>query len=355
MFKIGKVEIDHYPLILAPMEDVTDVSFRYICKQYGADLMYTEFIASEALIRNIEKTVKKMHLEDHERPVGIQIYGHDPGHMVEAARMAAEMRPDIIDINCGCPVKKIATRGDGAGLLQDPGLMCEIARRVVDAVPDIPVTVKTRLGWDEDSKIIVPLAERLQDTGIQALAIHGRTRMQFYKGEADWTLIGEVKNNPRIHIPIIGNGDIKTPEQAREAFNRYGVDAVMVGRATFGCPWIFKEMKEYIFRMENTCIKDGAEQQSSSLSSLPSPLSTFSPLTLDDKIDILEEQLRINVERIDEYRGILHTRRHLASSPIFKGIPDFRQTRIAMLRAETVADLTAILEECRVRLKPDKQ
>ena len=176
-----------------------------------------------------------------------------------------------------------------------------------------------------------------------------------YTGEADWTLIGEVKNNPRIHIPIIGNGDIKTPEQAREAFNRYGVDAVMVGRATFGCPWIFKEMKEYIFRMENTCIKDGAEQQSSSLSSLPSPLSTFSPLTLDNKIDILEEQLRINVERIDEYRGILHTRRHLASSPIFKGIPDFRQTRIAMLRAETVADLTAILEECRVRLKPDKQ
>ena len=305
-------------------------------------------------MRSIKSTVSKLTISEDERPVGIQIYGRDLDAMVEAAKIVEEARPDVIDLNFGCPVKKVAGKGAGAGMLRNIPLMLEITREVVKTVK-IPVTVKTRLGWDCNNIIITELAEQLQDCGIQALTIHGRTRSQMYTGEADWTLIGEVKNNPRIHIPIIGNGDIKTPEQAREAFNRYGVDAVMVGRATFGCPWIFKEMKEYIFRMENTCIKDGAEQQSSSLSSLPSPLSTFSPLTLDDKIDILEEQLRINVERIDEYRGILHTRRHLASSPIFKGIPDFRQTRIAMLRAETVADLTAILEECRVRLKPDKQ
>ena len=352
--KIGNIEFGQNPLFLAPMEDVTDIGFRMLCKRFGAAMVYTEFVSAEALVRSIKSTVSKLTISEDERPVGIQIYGRDLDAMVEAAKIVEEARPDVIDLNFGCPVKKVAGKGAGAGMLRNIPLMLEITREVVKAVK-IPVTVKTRLGWDCNNIIITELAEQLQDCGIQALTIHGRTRSQMYIGEADWTLIGEVKNNPRIHIPIIGNGDIKTPEQAREAFNRYGVDAVMVGRATFGCPWIFKEMKEYIFRMENTCIKDGAEQQSSSLSSLPSPLSTFSPLTLDDKIDILEEQLRINVERIDEYRGILHTRRHLASSPIFKGIPDFRQTRIAMLRAETVADLTAILEECRVRLKPDKQ
>ena len=352
--KIGNIEFGQNPLFLAPMEDVTDIGFRMLCKRFGAAMVYTEFVSAEALVRSIKSTVSKLTISEDERPVGIQIYGRDLDAMVEAAKIVEEARPDVIDLNFGCPVKKVAGKGAGAGMLRNIPLMLEITREVVKAVK-IPVTVKTRLGWDCNNIIITDLAEQLQDCGIQALTIHGRTRSQMYTGEADWTLIGEVKNNPRIHIPIIGNGDIKTPEQAREAFNRYGVDAVMVGRATFGCPWIFKEMKEYIFRMENTCIKDGAEQQSSSLSSLPSPLSTFSPLTLDNKIDILEEQLRINVERIDEYRGILHTRRHLASSPIFKGIPDFRQTRIAMLRAETVADLTAILEECRVRLKPDKQ
>ena len=352
--KIGNIEFGQNPLFLAPMEDVTDIGFRMLCKRFGAAMVYTEFVSAEALVRSIKSTVSKLTISEDERPVGIQIYGRGLDARVEAAKIVEEARPDVIDLNFGCPVKKVAGKGAGAGMLRTIPLMLDITREVVKAVK-IPVTVKTRLGWDCNNIIITELAEQLQDCGIQALTIHGRTRSQMYTGEADWTLIGEVKNNPRIHIPIIGNGDIKTPEQAREAFNRYGVDAVMVGRATFGCPWIFKEMKEYIFRMENTCIKDGAEQQSSSLSSLPSPLSTFSPLTLDDKIDILEEQLRINVERIDEYRGILHTRRHLASSPIFKGIPDFRQTRIAMLRAETVADLTAILEECRVRLKPDKQ
>lgn len=344
--KIGNIEFGQNPLFLAPMEDVTDIGFRMLCKRFGAAMVYTEFVSAEALVRSIKSTVSKLTISEDERPVGIQIYGRDLDAMVEAAKIVEAARPDVIDLNFGCPVKKVAGKGAGAGMLRNIPLMLEITREVVKAVK-IPVTVKTRLGWDCNNIIITELAEQLQDCGIQALTIHGRTRSQMYTGEADWTLIGEVKNNPRIHIPIIGNGDIKTPEQAREAFNRYGVDAVMVGRATFGCPWIFKEMKEYIFRMENTCIKDGAEQQSSSLSSLPSPLSTFSPLTLDDKIDILEEQLRINVERIDEYRGILHTRRHLASSPIFKGIPDFRQTRIAMLRANTADELLSILEHVR--------
>lgn len=330
--KIGNIEFGQNPLFLAPMEDVTDIGFRMLCKRFGAAMVYTEFVSAEALVRSIKSTVSKLTISEDERPVGIQIYGRDLDAMVEAAKIVEEARPDVIDLNFGCPVKKVAGKGAGAGMLRNIPLMLEITREVVKSVK-IPVTVKTRLGWDCNNIIITDLAEQLQDCGIQALTIHGRTRSQMYTGEADWTLIGEVKNNPRIHIPIIGNGDIKTPEQAREAFNRYGVDAVMVGRATFGCPWIFKEMREHISPFP-----------------LPSP-----SLTLDDKIDILEEQLRINVERIDEYRGILHTRRHLASSPIFKGIPDFRQTRIAMLRAETVADLTAILEECRVRLKPDKQ
>ena len=325
--KIGNIEFGPHPIFLAPMEDVTDIGFRLLCKRYGASMVYTEFVSAEALVRSIKSTFNKLTISDEERPVGIQIYGRDVDAMVEAAKIVEQAHPDVIDLNFGCPVKKVAGKGAGAGMLQNIPLMLEITEKVVKAV-NTPVTVKTRLGWSADNLIITTLAEQLQDCGIQALTIHGRTRAQMYTGEADWSLIGEVKRNPRIHIPIIGNGDITTPEQAKEAFERYGVDAVMVGRATFGHPWIFKEMRDYL---------DG----------LPADPS----LDLDHKIDILEEQLRINVERIDEYRGILHTRRHLAASPIFKGIPDFRQTRIAMLRAETVEELTTILEDCRVRLK----
>ena len=325
--KIGNIEFGPHPIFLAPMEDVTDIGFRLLCKRYGASMVYTEFVSAEALVRSIKSTVSKLTISDEERPVGIQIYGRDVDAMVEAAKIVEQAGPDVIDINFGCPVKKVAGKGAGAGMLQNIPLMLEITEKVVKAVKT-PVTVKTRLGWSADNLVITTLAEQLQDCGIQALTIHGRTRAQMYTGQADWSLIGEVKRNPRIHIPIIGNGDITTPEQAKEAFERYGVDAVMVGRATFGRPWIFKEMRDYL---------DG--------------LPADPTLDLDHKIDILEEQLRINVERIDEYRGILHTRRHLAASPIFKGIPDFRQTRIAMLRAYTVEELTAILEHCRAMLK----
>lgn len=324
--KIGNIEFGERPLFLAPMEDVTDIGFRQLCKRFGASMVYTEFVSAEALVRSIKSTVSKLDISDSERPVGIQIYGRDTDAMVEAARIVEQARPDVIDLNFGCPVKKVAGKGAGAGMLQNIPLMLDITRQVVRAVRT-PVTVKTRLGWDIGSLIITTLAEQLQDCGIQALTIHGRTRAQMYTGNADWTLIGEVKRNSRIHIPIIGNGDITSPEDAERAFNDYGVDAVMVGRATFGRPWIFKEMRDRL---------DGRPQDLS--------------LTLDRKIDILEEQLRINVERIDEYRGILHTRRHLAATPIFKGIPDFRQTRIAMLRATTTDELTAILEDCRHRL-----
>ena len=325
--KIGNIEFGPHPIFLAPMEDVTDIGFRLLCKRYGASMVYTEFVSAEALVRSIKSTVSKLTISDEERPVGIQIYGRDVDAMVEAAKIVEQAGPDVIDINFGCPVKKVAGKGAGAGMLQNIPLMLEITEKVVKAVKT-PVTVKTRLGWSADNLVITTLAEQLQDCGIQALTIHGRTRAQMYTGQADWSLIGEVKRNPRIHIPIIGNGDITTPEQAKEAFERYGVDAVMVGRATFGRPWIFKEMRDYL---------DG--------------LPADPTLDLDHKIDILEEQLRINVEHIDEYRGILHTRRHLAASPIFKGIPDFRQTRIAMLRAETVEELTGILEHCRAMLK----
>lgn len=303
------------------MEDVTDIGFRMLCKRFGAAMVYTEFVSAEAIIRSIRSTLNKMVLHDEERPVGIQIYGRDTASMVEAAKIVEEAKPDVIDINFGCPVKKVAGKGAGAGMLRNVPLMLEITREVVKAV-HVPVTVKTRLGWDNDNLIITQLAEQLQDCGIQALTIHGRTRSQMYIGQADWSLIGEVKRNPRIHIPIIGNGDIDSPESARRAFDDYGVDAVMIGRATFGRPWIFQDILE------------GRDT-----------------LTPDEKIDVLKEQLRINVERIDEYRGILHTRRHLAASPIFKGIPDFKQTRIAMLRADTVESLNEILEECRHRLK----
>ncbi len=324
--KIGKINLGERPIFLAPMEDVTDIGFRMLCKRFGASMVYTEFVSAEALVRSVKSTQAKLNISDEERPVGIQIYGRDVASMVEAARIVEQAHPDVIDINFGCPVKKVAGKGAGAGMLQNIPLLLEITREVVKAV-NLPVTVKTRLGWNADNLVITTLAEQLQDCGISALTIHGRTRAQMYTGEADWTLIGEVKNNPRIHIPIIGNGDITTGEEARLAFERYGVDAVMVGRASFGCPWIFKEMGEAVH-----------------------PESASPMLSVDDKINLLLEQLHINVERIDEYRGILHTRRHLAASPVFKGIPDFRQTRIAMLRATTVEELTAIINSARERI-----
>lgn len=326
--KIRNIDLGEKPLFLAPMEDVTDIGFRMLCKRFGAAMVYTEFVSAEALVRNIKSTINKLSIADSERPVGIQIYGRDVESMVEAAKIVEQVSPDVIDLNFGCPVKKVASKGAGSGMLRNIPLMLEITKEVVKAVKT-PVTVKTRLGWDSENLIITTLAEQLQDCGIEALTIHGRTRAQMYTGNADWSLIKEVKDNPRIHIPIIGNGDITTAEEAKIAFERYGVDAVMVGRATFGRPWVFKEMNELVQGIDGTS----------------------TALTIDDKIDILKEQLEINVEKIDEYRGILHTRRHLASSPIFKGIPDFKQTRIAMLRANTVDELNSILEDCRVRLK----
>ncbi|EFI71822.1 MULTISPECIES: tRNA dihydrouridine synthase DusB [Segatella] len=324
--EIGNIKFGERPVFLAPMEDVTDIGFRKLCKRYGAAMMYTEFVSADAIIRSIKSTLNKMIIDDDERPVGIQIYGKEVESMVEAAKIVEQFHPDVIDINFGCPVKKVAGKGAGAGLLRNIPLMLDIAKHVVEAV-NVPVTAKTRLGWDQDNLVITDLAEQLQDCGIQALTIHGRTRSQMYTGEADWSLIGEVKKNPRIHIPIIGNGDITTPEECKRAFDDFGVDAVMVGRATFGRPWIFKEIRDYL---------DGKPDDKL--------------LDINKKIDILEEQLKINVERIDEYRGILHTRRHLAASPIFKGIPDFKQTRIAMLRATKTDDLIEILENCRILL-----
>ena len=337
--KIGSLDFGSRPLFLAPMEDVTDIGFRKLCKRFGAAMVYTEFVAADAIIRSIPSTLSKMKVNDDERPVGIQIYGKNVDSMVEAAKIVETFHPDIIDLNFGCPVKKVAGKGAGAGLLRDIPLMLEITRGVVRAV-NTPVTAKTRLGWDKENLVITTLAEQLQDCGVQALTIHGRTTSQMYTGDADWSLIGEVKRNPRIHIPIIGNGDITTPERAKEAFDNYGVDAVMIGRATFGRPWFFKECRDYIDgAVGNDACEKGAD------------MVLAAPLTIDDKIDVLEEQLRINVERIDEYRGILHTRRHLAASPIFKNIPNFRQTRIAMLRANTVQEIVNILEECRLKLK----
>ena len=332
--KIGNITFEDRPLFLAPMEDVTDIGFRKLCKRFGASMVYTEFVSAEALVRSVKSTINKLTIADEERPVGIQIYGRDVPQMVEAAKIVeSEAHPDVIDLNFGCPVKKVAGKGAGAGMLQNIPLLLDITREVVKAV-NTPVTVKTRLGWNQEQLIITELAEQLQDCGIQALTIHGRTRSQMYTGEADWTLIGEVKNNPRITIPIIGNGDITTPEQARQAFERYGVDAVMIGRATFGRPWIFKEIRDYL---------DGKP--------------TDATFDINRKIDILKEQLDINLKHIAEDRGpedprnelraILHTRRHLAASPIFKGIPDFRKTRIALLRAETKEELISILEDIR--------
>ena len=318
--KIAHIDLGKHPILLAPMEDVTDPAFRLMCKKFGADMVYTEFVSSDALIRAVSKTAQKLSISDAERPVAIQIYGKDTETMVEAAKIVEQAQPDILDINFGCPVKRVAGKGAGAGMLQNIPKMLEITRAVVDAVK-IPVTVKTRLGWDANNKVIVELAEQLQDCGIAALTIHGRTRAQMYTGEADWTLIGEVKNNPRMHIPIIGNGDVTTPQRAQECFDRYGVDAIMIGRASFGRPWIFKEVKHYL--------KTGEE--------LP-------PLSFKWKMDVLRREVQDSVNLLDERRGILHVRRHLAASPLFKGIPNFKDTRIAMLRAETLPELNGILD-----------
>ena len=317
--KIGSIDLGERPVFLAPMEDVTDISFRLMCKRFGADMVYTEFVSSDALIRSVNKTQQKLNVSDDERPVAIQIYGKDVASMVEAERICEEARPDILDINFGCPVKKVAGKGAGAGMLRNIPLMLEITREVVKAV-NIPVTVKTRLGWDADNRVIVDLAEQLQDCGIAALSIHGRTRAQMYTGEADWTLIRAVKNNPRMQIPIIGNGDVTSAEICKQRFEDYGVDAVMIGRASIGRPWIFREVKHYLTTGEL----------------LPQePFSWY--------LDILKKQVEQSVERLDERRGILHIRRHLAATPLFKGITDFKQTRIAMLRAETVNELFEIM------------
>ena len=319
--KIGNIDLGDRPVGLAPMEDVTDRSLRLICREQGADMVYTEFVSSEALVRNIPSTLRKLYIDKAERPAAIQIYGREPEPMAEAARMAAEAAPDFIDINFGCPVKKVAGKGAGAGLLKDVPKMLEITRAVVKAV-NLPVTVKTRLGWDCNNKIIVELAEKLQDCGIQALTIHGRTRSQMYTGEADWEEIARVKDNSRLHIPIIGNGDITSPEKAVEAFNKYGVDGILVGRASIGAPWIFSEIQAALHPERNTPQVDFA-----------------------GKFDLLKRQILESVSRIDEYRGILHIRRHLAASPVFKGIPSFRPTRIAMLRASTLEELLNILSQ----------
>lgn len=318
--KIGSINLGERPIFLAPMEDVTDPAFRLMCKKFGVDMVYTEFVSSDALIRLVNKTTQKLSICDEERPVAIQIYGKETEAMVGAARIAAEAGPDILDINFGCPVKKVAGKGAGAGMLQNIPKMLEITRAVVDAV-QIPVTVKTRLGWDADHKVIVDLAEQLQDCGIAALAIHGRTRAQMYTGEADWTLIGEVKNNPRMHIPIIGNGDVTSALGAKECFDRYGVDAIMIGRASIGRPWIFREVKHYL--------ETGSEL----------PRESF-----EWYLNILREQALNSIARLDERRGIIHIRRHLAATPLFKGIPNFRETRIAMLRTESAEELFRIFD-----------
>lgn len=325
--KIGTVDLGERPVMLAPMEDVTDASFRLICKEQGADMTYTEFVSADALIRNIAATTRKLHINDRERPTAIQIYGREVGPMVEAAKIVEAAGPDILDINFGCPVKKVAGKGAGAGMLRDIPKMLEITRAVVKAVA-LPVTVKTRLGWDHNSKIIVDLAEQLQDCGISALTVHGRTRSQMYTGEADWDMIAQVKANPRLHIPVIGNGDICTTERLVEAFQRSNVDGIMVGRASIGCPWIFREMTEYL--RTGKIVKIGNSE----------------------KFALLRRQIRESIENIDEYRGILHIRRHLAASPLFKSIPNFRQVRISMLQADKYDLLDNILNKIEHEILP---
>lgn len=318
--KIGDIDLGPRPVMLAPMEDVTDPSFRLICKEQGASMVYTEFVSSEALVRDIPSTVKKLQINDSERPVAIQIYGRDPDAMVEAAKIVERANPDIIDINFGCPVKRVAGKGAGAGMLKEVPKLLDITQRVVKAV-NLPVTVKTRLGWDCEHKIIGELGLQLQDCGIKALTVHGRTRSQMYTGEADWTLIGELKGDPRMEIPVIGNGDVTTPEGALNAFETYGVDGIMVGRGAIGSPWIFGEM--------NSFIHHGKRKETS----------------VEEKFSMLVRQLKESIESKDERRGILHIRRHLAATPLLKGLPDFRQTRIRMLRANTLDELLDIFEE----------
>lgn len=316
--KIGSIDLGERPVFLAPMEDVTDPSFRYICKKFGADMMYTEFISSDGLIRDAAKTIAKMRVYDYERPIGIQLYGHIPDAIVDAAVRAEAAGPDLLDINFGCPVNKIARRGAGSGMMREPDKMVEITRRVVEAVK-LPVTVKTRLGWDEESKIIVELAERLQDVGIAALTIHGRTRAQLYKGEADWTLIGAVKANPRMHIPIIGNGDITTPQRAAECFDRYGVDGIMIGRASFGHPWIFREVKHYLATGE-----------------------ILPPMSVAERVDLAKEHLAKSLEVKGEKVGILEMRRHL--SCYFKGLENFKETRLKLVTLTSPEEIFATLD-----------
>lgn len=317
--KIEGIDLGERPVMLAPMEDVTDASFRLICREQGASMVYTEFVSAEALVRNISSTVKKLKIDHRERPVAIQIYGREPDAMVEAARIVEESNPDIIDLNFGCPVKRVAAKGAGAGMLRDIPKMLEITRRVVEAVK-LPVTVKTRLGWDCENKIIKDLGPMLQDCGIKALTVHGRTRSQMYTGKADWTLIGELKEDPRMKIPVIGNGDITTPQEAWNAFKKFGVDGIMIGRASFGAPWIFHDVREYLDR------------------------GSYIPLSISEKFSLLRRQIKESIEKTDEYRGILHIRRHLAATPLLKGIPDFRPMRIKMLRAETASELDEILQ-----------
>lgn len=313
--KIGDLDFGDNPLFLAPMEGVTDASFRLMCKEFGADMVYTEFVSADALIRGVNKTEAKLKIQEEERPVAIQIYGKDLSAMEEAAAICAEAKPDIIDINFGCPVKRVAGKGAGAGMLQNIPQLLAITNAVAKRV-NIPVTVKTRLGWDSTSIIIEDLAEQIQDCGAAALTIHGRTRSQMYTGEADWNPIGRVKANPRITIPIIGNGDITTAQKAIDSFNQFGTDAIMIGRATIGAPWIFRDIKG---QMQNH--------------------DSYVPLTASQKMETLKRQLRESIERLDEYRGILHIRRHIATTTLFKGIRNFRDVRVAMLRCETEAEL----------------
>lgn len=321
--KIGNLQLRERPLFLAPMEDITDPSFRYMCKKFGADVMYTEFISSDGLIRDGEKSVRKLDIFDYERPIGIQLYGHIIDSMIYATQIAVNSDPELIDLNYGCPVRKIAIRGAGAGMLQNVPLMLEMTQKIVTASP-LPVTVKTRLGWDENSKIIVDLAEKLQDCGIKALTIHGRTRSQFYKGAADWTLIGEVKNNPRMHIPVIGNGDVSSPEIALEMFNRYGVDGIMIGRAAVGRPWIFKEIRHFL---------DTGE--------------ILPDLTVAEKVEVAKEQFKRSLEWKSVPVGIYEMRRHLSN--YFKGIPNFRETRIRLLTSLEVEEIFEILDTIKDR------
>lgn len=332
--RIGTLELGSKPVLLAPMEDVTDIGFRLLCRRMGASMVYSEFVSSDALTRNVNKTVQKLAVCAEERPVAIQIYGKYVEAMVEAAQKVVETsRPDMLDLNFGCPVKRVASKGAGAGLLQNVELMLEIVKAVVEAV-DVPVTAKTRLGWDCNHIIIGDLAEQLQDCGIQALTIHGRTRSQMYTGQANWEPIGQLKQNPRLKIPIIGNGDIDSAEKAAEAFSKYGVDAIMVGRASFGRPWIFKEIHDALHPHAPIAPADIIN-------------SSYTPMSPDWKLDVLKQQVLTSIERVGEHGGILHTRRHIANSPLFKGIANFREHRIAMLRAETADELFALMEQAR--------